>query len=615
METGNLVAFKEYKEVSDIINEATVNASKYGPGSLFVLKPDKAKTSAFNKKIGSAITLPKNPVFSKLDPNNVPDTAVVIGDSSKPLQAAFDILDGPEGKSAGVVAWYDASVNGYYNKLKLGSDINWGSETPTLETCQAIGTYYQDVESDAADRAKVINNIKSILGNGQDWDSKGVSTLLPKLDTMTSKNFAEMVALISGMADFTTAVVSFKPNIIHGRINDYYKAEDQNDKVEITGVKANTADMIVSSASAAATIAAMKTDKFTFDSKGIITGEESKIKLVQVSLKKSATAAQIGKAAGFLIKKYGLPGYDDYYVDIVNESLLQDPELLEEGVLKFIKRAAEIVKGVWAKVAGAVRGFYAKIAGKIAKTNKVEQKKVFAQYGKIFGLDSKEMRLLENVVEGKEHLVENRAKESLNTKLSNINVQDANKLVKDVRNKKAAIVKVFNGKDYLLQKSGEAISDFKSQDVINIDIISKLLANSYSISVVKSILGSTNPNDVIDSVVDMHKEVYFGKTSLPLYKVYGKSSGPSYEYLGTAEDFSKKKKEKLSEAQFPVAGIRLNTQKNQYLNIDFFVASDISKDDIIYTQFRTGTNATGKFSFNFEGSKQISSTQFKNFLS
>ena len=184
----------------------------------------------------------------------------------------------------------------------------------------------------------------------------------------------------------------------------------------------------------------------------------------------------------------------------------------------------------------------------------------------------------------------------------------------DVRDKKTGIVKVFDGKDYLVQRSGKPISDFKSQNEIDIDTVSKLLSNSYSISCVNSILGSANPKDVIDSVVDMHKEVYFGKTSLPLYKVYGKSSGPSYEYLGTAEDFSKKKKEKLSQVQFPVAGLRLNPQNNRYLNIDFFVVSDVSEDEIYYTQFRTGTNASGRFSFNFEGTKKISHEQFIKFL-
>jgi hypothetical protein len=407
-------------------------------------------------------------------------------------------------------------------------------------------------------------------------------------------------------------VVSFKPNIIHGRINDYYKAEEQNDKVEITGVKANTADMIISSASADATIAAMASDTFTFDNKGVITGNESKIKMIQVSLKKSATGAQIGKAASFLIKKYGLPGYNDYFVDVVSESL-HEGLMLNEGPLDFIKRAANVVKSVWSKVAGSVKKFFSKIASNMKKTNELEKKKVFKEYEKVFGLDSKEMALLENVIEDKEHLTE--AKESLNSKLKQIDVRTANKLVKDVRDKKTGIVKVFDGKDYLVQRSGKPISDFKSQNEIDIDTVSKLLSNSYSISCVNSILGSANPKDVIDSVVDMHKEVYFGKTSLPLYKVYGKSSGPSYEYLGTAEDFSKKKKEKLSQVQFPVAGLRLNPINNRYLNIDFFVVSDVSEDEIYYTQFRTGTNATGKFSFNFEGTKQITSTQFKKFLS
>jgi len=611
MESKNIVSFKTHKEVSTFINEATVNASKYGPGSLFVLKGAKADT--FINKVSSQVKLPSNPVFSKLDPNDVPDSAIEIGDSSNPLQAAFDILDGPEGKSVGVVAWYDKSVNGYYNNLKLGSDINWGKETPTLETVQAIGVYYKDVESDADDRAKVTKNIKDILGNGQDWDSGGASKLLSKLDTMTSKNFAELIALISGMNDFVKAVVKFKPNIIHGRIRNYYEAEEENDNVEISGVKDNTADMIISSAPADATISAMKTDKFTFDKNGIITGEDSKIKIVQVSLKKSATGAQIGKAASFLIKKYGLPKYKDYYIDILSESL-EEGLLLNEGPLDFIKRAAAVVKNVWSKVAGSVRKFFSKVSSKMKRTNEIEKKKVFKKYEKVFGLDSKEMTLFENVIEGKEHLVESRDKESLNAKLERIDVREANKLVKDVRDKKKSIVKIFDGKDYLVQKSGKPISEFKSKNEIDIDTVSKLLSNSFSISVVNSILGSTDPKDIIDSVVDMHKEVYFGKTSLPLYKVYGKSSGPSYEYLGTAGDFTKKKKEKLSEVQFPVAGLRLNPQNSRYLNIDFFVVSDVSQDEVYYTQFRTGTNTSGKFSFNFEGTKQISLAQFKKFL-
>ena len=611
MESRNLVSFKEYKEVLDIITEATVSAGKYGPGSLFVLKGDKVKP--FNNKIGSGLKLPPNPVFSKLDPANIPSDAVIIGDDSKPLQAAFEILDAPDGKSVGAVAWYIKAVNEYYNNLKLGSDINWGRDTPTLETVQAIGVYYQDVESDALDRDKVIANVKSILSNGQDWDSKGSSNLLPKLDTMTAKNFAELVALISGMADFTKAVVNFKPNIIHGRIEDYYAAETKNDNVEITGVKANTADMIISSAPAAATIAAMETDKFSFDKKGIITGEGSKIKMVQVSLKKSATQAQIGKAASFLIKKYGMPSYDEYYTDIVSESIEKSIQL-SEGPLDLIKRAATVIRDVWSKVAGSVRKFFSKIASRMKRTNEIEKKRVFKKYQKVFNLDRKDMALFENHIKGKDYLIERKAVETLNSKLSSISIADANKLVNDVRNKKTNIVKIFDDKDYLVQKSGQPISDFKPRDELDIDTVSKLLSNSYSISCVQSILGTADPKDVINSVVDMHKEVYFGKTSLPLYKVYGKSSGKSYEYLGTASSFGEKKKEKLSDVQFPVAGLRLNPQNGRYLNIDFYVVSDVVDDQIYYTQFRTGTNTSGKFSFNFEGSKQLSLTQFEKAL-
>jgi hypothetical protein len=603
---GTMLSFKDYKELSDIINEATVSAGKYGPGSLFTLKTD--KISAFENKVGDQLKLPPNPVFSKLDATKIPSDALIFGDNTKPLRAAFEILDAPDGKSVGSFAWYEKAVDNYFNGLKLGSDINWGKDTPTLETVQAIGVYYKDVEADADNRQKVIDNIKSILGNGQDWDSKGKSTLISKLDTMTSKNFAEMIGLIAGMSDFMP-LVKFKANIIHGRINDYYAAEEQNDNVAITGVKANTADMIISSADANKTIEAMKTDTFTFDKKGIITGEKSKINLIQVSLKKSADKAQLGKVTAYIIQKYKLPSYDDYFTDIVSESLQ-----MNEGVFDIFKTAAEKLKGLYSKVASALRNFAAKITGKFKKAAKSEKKSVFGRYQKLFGLDKRDMFLLEQYIDGDKFLIEKKDVGNLNSKLEKIKISDANKLVKEVQKKRNGVVKLYDTKDYLIHKTGTEITNFKSSKEINIDIVSKLLSNSYSLSSVESIIGTTNTDEILNSVIDMHKEVFFGKTSLPLYKVYGKSSGKSYEYLGSAEDYVEKKKAKLKDVQFPISGIRLNTQDKKYLNIDLYVVSDIEENKIYYTAFRTGTNASGRFSFNFEGTKKIPYDKFIKFL-
>ena len=603
---GTMLSFKDYKEFSDIILEATVSAGKYGPGSLFTLKTD--KISAFENKVGDKLKLPSSPVFSKLDATKIPSDALIFGDSSKPLRAAFEILDAPDGKSVGSFAWHEKAVDNYFNGLKLGSDINWGKDTPTLETVQALGVYYKDVEADANNRQKVIDNIKSILDNGQDWDSKGKSNLISKFDTMTSKNFAEMIGLIAGMGDFMP-LVKFKANIIHGRINDYYAAEEQNDNVAITGVKANTADMIISSADANKTIEAMKTDTFTFDKKGVITGKNSKINLIQVSLKKSADKAQLGKVTAYIIQKYGLPSYDDYFTDIVSESFQ-----MNEGVFDIFKTAAEKVKGLYLRVSKALRNFAGKVTGRFKKAAKSEKKSVFSRYQKIFGLDKADMLMMEQYIEGDKLLIEKKVIGNLNSKLEKIKISDANKLVKEVQNKRNGVVKLYDTKDYLIHKTGTEITNFKSSKEINIDIVSKLLSNSYSLSSVESIIGTTNTDEILNSVIDMHKEVYFGKTSLPLYKVYGKSSGKSYEYLGSAEDYVEKKKAKLKDVQFPISGIRLNTQDKKYLNIDLYVVSDIEENKIYYTAFRTGTNASGRFSFNFEGTKKIPYDKFIKFL-
>ena len=603
---GPMLSFKDYKEISDIIIEATVSAGKYGPGSLFTLKTD--KISAFENKVGDKLKLPSSPVFSKLDPAKIPSDALIFGDNTQQLRAAFEILDAPDGKSVGSFAWHEKAVDNYFNGLKLGSDINWGKDTPTLETVQALGVYYKNIEADASDRQKVIDNIKSILGNGQDWDSKGKSNLISKFDTMTSKNFAEMIGLIAGMVDFMP-IVKFKANIIHGRINDYYAAEEQNDNVEITGVKANTADMIISSADASKTIEAMKTDTFTFDKKGVITGKNSKINLIQVSLKKSADKAQLGKVTAYIIQKYGLPSYDDYFTDIVSESFQ-----MNEGVFDIFKTAAEKIKGLYLKVAKSIQNFALKITSRFKKAAKSEKKTVFAKYQKLFGLDKADMLMMEQYIEGDKFLIEKKAVGNLNSKLEKISISNANKLVTEVQKKRNGIVKLYDTKDYLIHKTGTEITNFRTSKEINIDIVSKLLSNSYSLSSVESIIGTTNSDEILSSVIDMHKEVYFGKTSLPMYKVYGKSKGKSYEYLGSASDYVEKKKAKLKEVQFPISGIRLNTQDKKYLNIDLYVVSDIEDNQIYYTAFRTGTNASGRFSFNFEGTKKIPYEKFIKFL-
>ena len=287
---------------------------------------------------------------------------------------------------------------------------------------------------------------------------------------------------------------------------------------------------------------------------------------------------------------------------------------MNEGVFDIFKKAAAKIKEIYLKVASALQNFAAKITGKFKRAAKSQKKTVFSRYQKLFGLDKKDMILLEQYIDGDKLLIEKKEVGNLNTKLEKIKISDANKLVKEVQKKRDGVVKLYDTKDYLIHKTGIEITNFKTSKEINIDIVSKLLSNSYSLSSVESIIGTTNTEEILNSVIDMHKEVYFGKTSLPLYKVYGKSSGKSYEYLGSAEDYVEKKKAKLKDVQFPISGIRLNTQDKKYLNIDLYVVSDIEENKIYYTAFRTGTNASGRFSFNFEGTKKIPYDKFIKFL-
>ena len=97
--------------------------------------------------------------------------------------------------------------------------------------------------------------------------------------------------------------------------------------------------------------------------------------------------------------------------------------------------------------------------------------------------------------------------------------------------------------DHLIEKPGIKVPQPKQFD-INVSI--KLLANEVSLRTLNKIFraNASNMTQLVADMVDIQREIYFGKTTLPLYKVYGKdvdSQSTPYKYLKTASEFSKEK--------------------------------------------------------------------------
>ena len=149
----------------------------------------------------------------------------------------------------------------------------------------------------------------------------------------------------------------------------------------------------------------------------------------------------------------------------------------------------------------------------------------------------------------------------------------------------------------------------------NIDVAIKLLANETSLRTLNRIFtnNAANIDALVADLVNIQKEIYFGKTSLPLYKVYGSSEGHSYEYLGTAADFQSKKEGEIKnkgEMHYPISGFGMSEVKGKYYNIESWIITGVEKGQSTYAQMRMGTNQAGKFSYIVEGTKTRSLAEY-----
>ena len=121
-----------------------------------------------------------------------------------------------------------------------------------------------------------------------------------------------------------------------------------------------------------------------------------------------------------------------------------------------------------------------------------------------------------------------------------------------------------------------------------------------------------------DQMIDLEREIYFGKTQLPLFKVYGAlkpDDTDTVERLGTAKEFTTTERKKIEGAgfQWPVVGFSC-TNQTKYYNVEgiLLTGADETVNEPTFTQCRMGTNAgSERFSFVFEGSRVIDSKTFK----
>jgi hypothetical protein len=591
-------------ELGQILSEASIYDNKYSVGDKFL--PLKNTADLFKMGLPPSTRVPKGP-FTKISPTD--DGIEVNINSGRTVYVSAD----DTGKNY-IITASDKNIQSLFGKMKKGAsatDVNF--DTDTMETAACMGLYINGVgilqklmgakEEDLGKVTKYAQD-KFIKALGMSGDYAKPDAILSKINSMPLGDYILIAQLMAGMTKFTQGVLPFKtPYLIHKNIKAYYSATERSELVN--GVKDNTADCVVCNVPGSELISKLNEGlPVEYDKKGVCTIKGTNIKFLQVSLKKGKGAAQLGKIYGFLKDKYGLLDSADV------KKLALESVQLDEGLRDFLNKGVTFIKSLGSKLLEKISKLGSFLGGFLKKIERGFKKSPIS-----------DVKRLENELfkAGLHEGILNEAKkpkiwDSFDTIAKNQNV--LNKLVDNVNKEMGSLVKASMSNPAFYFKG---YSKLKLTAPVSKDDVAKLLTNFQSAIVLKSILGdlTSDAKTLYSQLVELEKEMVYGKTTLPLYKVFGldkDGKGTAFTAYPGSETFIQDKLAKdLSDTV--VFYLRANSQK-RYFTIAGYGLSGINEvtGDLKYSQFRMGTNSTGRYSYNFEGTKEMPLGKVKSAL-
>ena len=638
----------------DFVTEARIYQSKYSSGDAFQITSDAGLSTFDGKPIlnydeesgdfkDSGKTLDASQLFIKQS-----DTK----DIKKP--SVNYVLVGKGGTQVtmkggdNVVYVLDAAESNLklFSKAKPANAINWMDAS--LETAQGLGLYlsknYADLmytamtSKDASKLGKLqtqlVAELPGALAKGN-FASKGVSAIKSKIGTASIDNWFRLAVLAAGMRDFKHKDLG--TTIVHAKITDYYDALLANSTVDTSGAKKNTADMVLTNASSDDALISEIGDKISPEvyrhiSYNPSTGvcyihagptEDTKktgTKFIQMSMKASAGGAQLGKISGLIRKHFHMKQNTEYIIDFIGEGFLSKAF---DKVKQVGKAVISKITDIASKVFNIGNKFLNQWKGKKGRKSTINN---FYKKNKSFkGAVKKAVN--EGIVNGEyqdgDLLLEKTAgKLSFDEKLKVLGndqtaLDDAITLTQGMVN---VLVKSSAPAAIAVKKE----SDLKTKVSMNLESIYKLMSNYVTadllISMVKD--GKKKAKDVqtlLNDFAILEKEMIFGRSSLPIWKVYGrdeKNTSATHIYYGGSTEFIKQETISAGNVKNKIilgTGVTKGSGKNFYTFTIWFIEG-IGADGSEYTEFRVGTNkGDAGFSWVFEGTKShVTETHVKS---
>jgi hypothetical protein len=388
--------------------------------------------------------------------------------------------------------------------------------------------------------------------------------------------------------------------------------------------------MILANISSDKVITAMAEQPIEYDDKDYYchTADKS-IKFYQISLKKSMDGAQLGKLTSAVKALYKVgQSSTTLWKSIVGSYMVNhgyEISQLDEGWF-----SDKLSQGLTAIKSFATK-WYKKIVGLFNKIKELG-KALLSGYDKNLpsGRPNNFQKSLitsifnesKNLSHG-EFLTEAKAQteKTINDYLRNATSAEAIKLLNHVNGQLKTIEDYFKGKNHLVNKSvkGKVATSQYNKSWTDNDMY-KLYANASALEAFIAIyeFKKGDVTSLKSQMVNLEREIYFGKTQLPVFKVYGAlDDGDKFTTtrLTTAKEFTDTKNTKIEGAGFdwPVMGIRYSNQ-GKFYTIEGTLLSDADEktNEPTYTACRMGTNQSKSYSFIIEGTAVKTWDQFKN---
>lgn len=406
----------------------------------------------------------------------------------------------------------------------------------------------------------------------------------------------DVIMLVNGSYYYRQKIKINNPYVIWTGIGNYYTALKTKEGIE-GSVKPNTADCVLIDGNEDALYKALASKK------PIVTADDGMlscdgVKWYQISLKKAAGQAKLGKITTLMKGKYE-PDMDNMDLAKINDLDQEFPGVLGEEYLQ-------------ERFFGDTLSKFKDFGGDLAKRFAAAAKKVIAFGKNIF----KKIKMLGKKYEKKtEDEIDRLTKRSKFLKegyLGEMTTQaKLNAIVDDPRLNRsytASIEKYRKGIDSASNDIVEIRNEAGRPRITN-DSINFLVSNVIAFQLMNDIIKDVKKNG-IDVINDLNQSMAMGDTNLPVVKVYGNPDKADFEVItvGKIKQVTPKRDGK------PISVLKVSIKPyGDYYVTNMWLFAEIVDDVAKYHKIAFKKSGASSFNFNIEGTGTVPENKITEF--